>query len=63
MQRSNWEANEDSPNQKEGMPFGGLRHLCPQSVKDFSYFFYNWQGIHIGTAILKKRSLEEMEAA
>ena len=40
----------------------GWRPLCPQSVKDFSYFFYIWHGIFIGTAILK-RSVEEMEAA
>lgn len=54
--RLDWEAKENSPGQKEGGP----GHLCPGSVKDFSYFFCAWWGIHTGMAILKT-SWEELE--
>ena len=36
--RSDWEANEDSPNQKEGVPFGGLETSLPSECEGFLLF-------------------------
>ena len=42
--RSDWEANEDSPNQKEGMPFGGLETSLPSECEGFLLFLLHLAG-------------------
>lgn len=42
--RSDWEANEDFPNQKEGMPFGVLETSLPSECEGFLLFLLHLAG-------------------